>query len=249
MPIKDYSTDPDLNVQISGINIAEGCPPSGINNAIRQLMADVKVESEAKAEAITAAGEALEAFAGTQAAKDEEQDEAISTAQASADAAQAKADQAYAKESVLPGTVVAWAANSTPSGYLLCNGAAVSRTTYADLFAAIGTTYGTGDGSTTFNLPNLTDKFIQGSGTAGAYKEAGLPDINGVLSNVRTGAGLSAATGVFAGSEMLSNTTGGGPDGWSRIQIVFTASKANSTYGKSLTVQPPALTMRYYIKY
>ena len=80
MPIQDYSTDPDLNVQISGINIAEGCPPSGINNAIRQLMADVKVESEAQAEAITAAGEALAAFAGGQAAKDDEQDEAITSA-------------------------------------------------------------------------------------------------------------------------------------------------------------------------
>lgn len=87
MPIQDYSTDPDLNVQISGINIAEGCPPSGINNAIRQLMADVKEESEAKAEAITAAGEALEAFAEGQAAKDDEQDEAIAEAKSSADAA------------------------------------------------------------------------------------------------------------------------------------------------------------------
>ena len=87
MPIQDYSTDPDFNVQISGINIAEGCPPSGINNAIRQLMADVKEESEAKAEAITAAGEALEAFAEGQAAKDAEQDTAISTAQNTANAA------------------------------------------------------------------------------------------------------------------------------------------------------------------
>ena len=77
MPIKDYSTDPDLNVSISGINIAEGCPPSGINNAIRQLMADVKEESEAQAEAITAASSALEAFAETQAQKDEAQDAKI----------------------------------------------------------------------------------------------------------------------------------------------------------------------------
>lgn len=53
MAIKDYSTTPDLNTQISGINIAEGCAPSGINNAIRQLMADMKVESEAIAGALT----------------------------------------------------------------------------------------------------------------------------------------------------------------------------------------------------
>lgn len=53
MAIKDYSTDPDQNVKISGINIAEGCAPSGINNAIRQLMADVKAESDTKANAST----------------------------------------------------------------------------------------------------------------------------------------------------------------------------------------------------
>ena len=47
MAVKDYSASPELNVSISGINIAEGCPPSGSNNAIRQLMADVKAERAA----------------------------------------------------------------------------------------------------------------------------------------------------------------------------------------------------------
>lgn len=61
-----------------------------------------------------------------------------------------------------PGTVVAFGANSTPNGYLYCNGAAVSRTVYSDLFSAIGTTFGTGDGSTTFNLPDLRGSFIRG---------------------------------------------------------------------------------------
>ena len=55
MPVSDYNTDPDLNTTISGINIAEGCAPSGINDAIRQLMADVKEESEAQAEAVAGA--------------------------------------------------------------------------------------------------------------------------------------------------------------------------------------------------
>ena len=51
------------------------------------------------------------------------------------------------------GTVQAFAGTTPPDGWLFCDGAAISRTTYADLFAAIGTTYGAGDGSTTFNLP------------------------------------------------------------------------------------------------
>ena len=53
------------------------------------------------------------------------------------------------------GAIITFAGSSAPSGYLLCDGSAVSRTTYADLFTVIGTTYGTGDGSTTFNVPNL----------------------------------------------------------------------------------------------
>lgn len=52
MGVKDYDLNPDNNTQINGINIAEGCPPSGINNAVRQLMADVKADSDAQNEAL-----------------------------------------------------------------------------------------------------------------------------------------------------------------------------------------------------
>ncbi len=62
----------------------------------------------------------------------------------------------------LIGEVAAWPAAAIPSGWLECDGAAVSRTTYASLFAAIGTTFGVGDGSTTFNLPDLRGEFIRG---------------------------------------------------------------------------------------
>lgn len=60
------------------------------------------------------------------------------------------------------GSVFHLAASSVPPGYLECNGAQVSRTTYAALFATIGTTYGAGNGSTTFNLPDLRGEFIRG---------------------------------------------------------------------------------------
>jgi microcystin-dependent protein len=59
------------------------------------------------------------------------------------------------------GTVIFYAANSAPTGFLKANGAAVSRTTYADLFTAIGTTFGAGDGSTTFLLPDLRGRFTR----------------------------------------------------------------------------------------
>ncbi|MCA1403693.1 tail fiber protein [Ensifer sp. IC3342] len=64
--------------------------------------------------------------------------------------------------SVPAGTVIFYAKSTAPSGYLKANGAAVSRTTYSDLFAAIGTTFGAGDGSTTFNLPDLRGEFVRG---------------------------------------------------------------------------------------
>lgn len=63
---------------------------------------------------------------------------------------------------VPPGAVMAFARSTPPYGWLECNGQAVSRTTYADLFAAIGTTFGAGDGSTTFNVPDLRGEFIRG---------------------------------------------------------------------------------------
>ena len=61
-----------------------------------------------------------------------------------------------------PGTIITFAGNTAPTGYLACNGAAVDRVTYADLFAVCGTLYGSGDGSTTFNLPDLRGEFVRG---------------------------------------------------------------------------------------
>ena len=64
------------------------------------------------------------------------------------------------------GAVVAFAGASAPSGWMICNGAAISRTTYATLFTAISTTYGVGDGSTTFNIPDITGRVIAGKEAA-----------------------------------------------------------------------------------
>jgi microcystin-dependent protein len=61
-------------------------------------------------------------------------------------------------EGIPTGTITPWSQASAPTGFLECDGAAVSRSTYAALFAVVSTTYGAGDGSTTFNLPDLTDK-------------------------------------------------------------------------------------------
>ena len=88
------------------------------------------------------------------------------------------------------GTMITFAGKTVPTGYLLCNGAAVSRTTYARLFAAIGTTYGAGDGSTTFNLPDVNERFLQGTNalsSVGTKREAQLPAITGEQTYLRIG--------------------------------------------------------------
>lgn len=151
--------------------------------------------------------------------------------------------QALASILVPVGCVQAFAGTTIPTGWLLCDGSAVSRTTYANLFAVIGTTYGAGDESTTFNVPNLVDKFVEGSATAGTEKSAGLPNITG-----RVGTGETYQfEGAFynGGSQPGLTASGGQTDG----TALFDASRSNSIYGSSDTVQPPALTMQYIIKY
>lgn len=63
------------------------------------------------------------------------------------------------------GSISAFGGSAAPSGWLLCQGQAVSRTTYAELFSVIGTAFGSGDGSTTFNIPDLRGEFLRGAGT------------------------------------------------------------------------------------
>lgn len=65
-------------------------------------------------------------------------------------------------QSVLSGTMVIWSTSTAPSGYLECDGSAISRTTYATLFGAIGTVWGSGDGTTTFNIPDMRGYFPRG---------------------------------------------------------------------------------------
>jgi microcystin-dependent protein len=89
------------------------------------------------------------------------------------------------EESSIPsGALMPWATNSAPTGYLMCDGSAVSRTTYANLFGAIGTAYGAGDGSTTFNVPDLRGRMAVGKGTHADVDALG--DNDGTAQSSRT---------------------------------------------------------------
>jgi microcystin-dependent protein len=69
----------------------------------------------------------------------------------------------------LPGMISLWGGSTAPADWLLCNGALVSRTAYANLFAAIGTTFGVGDGTTTFALPSTNGRTVRGVGTSSQW--------------------------------------------------------------------------------
>jgi microcystin-dependent protein len=155
------------------------------------------------------------------------------------------------------GTVIPFAGSVIPNGYLLCNGAAVSRTDYSRLFEVIGTTYGSGDGSTTFKLPDLRDRFVEGAGTnkLATYLEAGLPNITGTfrsaLNHYRTKSlnDDELVSGVYTINRTHADVHETGTTGVMDTSVTMDASLANVIYGNSDTVQPNTLVLNYIIKY
>ena len=148
------------------------------------------------------------------------------------------------------GSYIQFAGSQAPAGFLVCNGGEISRTTYSALFAVIGTTYGSGDGSTTFNLPNLTDRFLQGSTTSGTVKNAWLPNIKGSFAPLTySNYAQELSTGAFYGGASSNNIGFNYGSGEGTASISFDASRSSSIYGSSSTVQPPALTCLICIKY
>jgi len=117
------------------------------------------------------------------------------------------------------GAIQAYAMNSAPTGWLACDGSAILRATYADLFTAISTVYGVGDGSTTFNIPDLRGYFLRGAGTNSDGTEAGTfgakiaDELKAHTHNVSSANGASAggAFGYLTGSNSFvqSGSTGG----------------------------------------
>lgn len=147
-----------------------------------------------------------------------------------------------------PGTIIHYAGRTVPSGWLICNGANVSRTDYAALFAAIGTIYGAGNGSTTFGLPNLDGRFLEGTTytvSVGTYYSAGLPNITGSFTS-HGNTGSMETTGAFTnGGTGVHSNSGGASDG---RHVYMDANRCSSLYGTTGTVQPPSMVALPLIK-
>jgi microcystin-dependent protein len=104
------------------------------------------------------------------------------------------------------GSLIAFAGASAPSGYLLCDGAAVSRTTYADLFAVLGEIYGSGDGSTTFNLPDLRGRTAVGKDDMGGSAANRITSGGAGIDGTSLGASGGAQTHTLTTAQMPSHT-------------------------------------------
>lgn len=148
--------------------------------------------------------------------------------------------------SVPIGCIIPFSGSTIPVGFLLCDGSEVSKIDYADLYAIIADLYGTATDTSKFKLPDLRDKFVQGAnGNLGTNKDAGLPNITGKFYQDRNATlGVSGAFTYESGNQVnLANDTPTNSG-----LIAFDASKSNSIYGNSNTVQPPSVCLAFIIK-
>jgi microcystin-dependent protein len=168
-------------------------------------------------------------------------------------------------EGIPTATIVPWSSSSVPTGFLECNGAAVSRSTYSALFAIVGTTYGAGDGASTFNLPDLQDNVAIGksgtkalASTGGANTVAAAGTVGGSTANATLSTSQLAShshntnigrTPGFSGigraayqaqSEITSDNTGSGTGHSHNMSATFS--------GTATSVLQPYLTVIYIIK-
>jgi microcystin-dependent protein len=178
-------------------------------------------------------------------------------------------------EGIPTATIVPWSDSSVPSGFLECNGQAVSRTTYAALFAIVGTTYGVGDGSSTFNVPDLQDNVPVGksnnkalASTGGANTVTSTGNVGGSTANATLSeAQLASHTHTilgrnqnpvgpgFGGDVLQAAAFTGGPNQRLSIPTQSTGSGSGHSHNMSATfsgdatsVLQPYLTIIYIIK-
>ena len=170
-------------------------------------------------------------------------------------------------EGIPTATIVPWSASSVPTGFLECNGALVSRSTYSALFAIVGTTYGAGDGATTFKLPDLQDNVAIGksgtkalASTGGANTVASTGNVGGSTANATLstaqlashshslpvggantqGPGSSDRPFFYASPSSNSSNQGSGTGHQHNLSATFT--------GDSTSVVQPYLAVIYIIK-
>lgn len=160
----------------------------------------------------------------------------------------AKAIAALIPPAMPTGMIFPWPGDTPPEGAIVADGRELNRTTYKGLFNIYGTKYGAGDGSTTFNVPDLDGRFIElttDAGSVGQFVEPGLPNITG-----EAGVTMSWSAGdpngcLAFGSKKHDGASGSDTSG---RYLVLDASKASSIFGNGSSVQPSSLRLLPCIK-
>lgn len=219
--VSDWSATADENTSIDGINIAEHCPAKNMNDALRAVMAALK----AKCDALDSTDNTL-------------------------------------RRGAVIGEIRWFAMPQPPEGWLVCNGAIVFTSNYAALFAAIGKTFTPQlidtdpdvenpeySDPAVFRLPNLIGKVPWGtSSKVGTEIKAGLPNIKDELQGISRMDNIKG-NGVLQWKIINYGVATAATSGPAARDIVFDASITSSIYGKSDTVQPPALCLLPCIRY
>ena len=220
---KDKLTDYDPiavnNTDIGGISLAEGVMvPSDLNNALREVMSHLAdfADGTTGVDVLTLQDDDASASIKIQAPSAVTTTTTFTLPDGDGSNGQVIATNGSGtlawttiSEFTLPsGLIFPYGGASAPSGYLLCYGQAISRTTYADLFTAIGTTYGTGDGSTTFNLPDLRGRVIAGQDDMGGTSADRLTNQTGGLDGDTLGATGGAETHTLTGAQSGTSAHG-----------------------------------------
>lgn len=234
---KDVDFSQQLNVKID-VSINAGPVTTLANYALQAVPYAKQAEN---------ADHAVIADKATSADKAANADKAASADNATNAERAVNADKAG--NGVPAGTMLAWAGpeSTLPSGYLPCYGQAVSRTQYADLFKAIGTVWGAGDGSTTFNLPYTAGQFLRGADLTRGDD----PDAATRIAKY-TGGATGGVTGSYQADEaQMRARVGNGSRGlgWGgNYQIGWYAESTNETIGGNET-RPKNVAVEYIIKY
>jgi len=137
----------------------------------------------------------------------------------------------------LTGTILPTVATNAPTGWLLCDGSAVNRTTYANLFALVGTTFGAGNGTSTFNVPDLRGRSVIGVGTGSGLTARARGDVGGAETHALTeaqmplhGHAYRASVASSGSSDATTATTGGLPTKLTGLttQAAYTGTPSNT---------------------
>jgi microcystin-dependent protein len=150
--------------------------------------------------------------------------------------------------SVPAGSVAMYGGAAAPTGWLLCDGSAVSRTTYADLFAVVSTTYGVGNGTTTFNLPDARGVFVRGAGSQTISSITYTGTRGTTQGDAMQGHRHTYNDYAAAGSGGDVNRTGSGGD-TSRTSGDPVTDGTNGTPRTSSETRPANIVLSYIIKY